>query len=150
MEDEKPKLTVGDSTFSIGSSNQQGLSIEQNPSSLTFIYRPTKTPLVAANRSIATEPFPTNFIEVKSKSGFATAKQKGQLVALKVVYGNFVPYQAYGASHLADRVPIQPGCTVYVRGEQYTQVWAKEVFELDGKQFILVPESTIVLVDSNG
>jgi hypothetical protein len=43
--------------------------------------------------------------------------------------------------------PFDNPAFVYVRADQFAQPWAKQVYELNGKPFILVPCESIVLVE---
>lgn len=94
------------------------------------------------NKKVAVEPFPVKGVEVKVSSGFGTVSQKTDLTGLKVIF----PNEAADRPDL-DRLVLNPGNTVYVRGEASAHQWAKEVFELHGKKFIMLPEEFILLVD---
>jgi hypothetical protein len=85
----------------------------------------------ATNKKIACTPFPSQVVEKEVKHGFVAVKQRGTLTKLKVIFWHF---------------DIAPGSEVYVRSEQFAAAWAKEVFEIDGVPFILVPEDQIVLI----
>jgi hypothetical protein len=82
------------------------------------------------NNRVACSPFESLAIET-SGSAFKTVKQKNSLLRLSVVAGN--------ERYLA-------GTYVYVRGDVITMPWTKEIFELDGTKFIIVPEEAIQLV----
>lgn len=84
------------------------------------------------NRKIACAPFEKHSIEIETKRGFATVKTKTELVSLKVVFNG-------------DDYFIEPGDTVWVRGEQVKSVWAGEEFQVGDSKFILVPQDAIVL-----
>ena len=85
------------------------------------------------NKLIACEPIKSNTIEAEVKKGFATTKNKIELVKLKVLFGT-------------DEGP-NPGDSIYIMGDQVAHKWATTVFALDGVSFILVPLSAILLVD---
>lgn len=88
--------------------------------------------LTTANNTVAVEPFPTNQVEKEVRNGFALVKQKHALQPLKVVFG--------------DNERYTPGRVVWVRADQCIANWAKEVFEIDSKKFILLPKDQVVLV----
>lgn len=94
------------------------------------------------NKKVAVEPFQVKGVEVKVSSGFGTVSQKTELTPLKVIF----PNEATDRPD-SDKLVLYPGNTVYVRGEASAHQWAKEVFELNGKKFIMLPEDMIVLVD---
>lgn len=85
----------------------------------------------SVNKLVALTPFENKGVEKTTRNGFTTAKNKGSLTALTVVFNSGSFYY---------------GTTVYVRSSlAFEQVGAEE-FELDGKKFILVPEDRILLV----
>lgn len=98
--------------------------------------------LRGANKKVPVEPFTVKGVEVKVSSGFGTVSQKTDLTALKVVF----PNEASGKPDL-EHLALYPGDTVYVRGEMSAHQWAKEVFELHGKKFILMPEEFVLMVE---
>jgi hypothetical protein len=77
-------------------------------------------------------------VEKQNTTGFVTVKNKLTLVPLKVVFGNenVAGPTLYAPTH----------STVYVRGDSVTQLWAKEVYEVDGISFILAPIDAVQLV----
>lgn len=86
------------------------------------------------NKKIAVEPFPTTETKSEVISGRVVIKQRNELTALKVVFETDV-----------DEEPcLDPGDVVYVRGDLCKHQLAKEIFEMDGKQFILIDASTVV------
>lgn len=92
---------------------------------------------VPANK-VALTPFPTLAVEKQNTSGFVTVKNKLSLVPLKVVFGNenSTGTTIYAPTH----------STAFVRGDSVTQLWAKEIYEVDGIQFILAPVDAVQLV----
>lgn len=82
------------------------------------------------NRVVACTPFSKQNMETVVKGGFAMIDKKVQLQELKVVM------------HAADP-KLEPGDTVWVRGDAIVQPWAKEVFTVEGHEFILVPATAI-------
>lgn len=88
------------------------------------------------NGLVAVEPFPSQSVEKAYVGRLALASQKLALQALKVV----LPYNS----------KYEVGSTVYVKGDLYVQAWAKEVHEIDGHKFILLPEQYIQLVKTDG
>lgn len=93
--------------------------------------------IVSVNENVAVEPFPTNQVEKEVRNGLAVIKQKSSLQPLKVVFSGFGGTE-YGA-----------GSIVYVRADQCVATWAKDVFDLNGKKFILVPKNQVVLVEKD-
>jgi hypothetical protein len=104
-----------------------------NNNSNMFVY-PMPDPklgMQGVNDLIAVEPFPkTDAPTQVTKSGFTTDKRKGTLVPLKVIYGN-------------ENFPV--GSIVYTKSDNTIQPWAKEVFELNDVNFILMPTSFALL-----
>lgn len=84
----------------------------------------------AENNTIACSPFPTNSIELQKRNGVTLMKEKTELTGLTVIFGN---------AH------FEEGWTVYVKGDGKGHQWSKEVYEIDGKKFILIPCSMILL-----
>jgi hypothetical protein len=87
------------------------------------------------NKVVACTAFPKQNIEKVIKGGIAMIDKKVNLQELTVV--------------LASDSGFSPGQKVFVRGDQVVQNWVKEVFTVDGKEFILVPETAIMVV-TNG
>ena len=84
------------------------------------------------NRKIACEPFPINVVEKENRHGMVLARQKGTVTPLKVLFR----YQnVYALS------------TVYVKSEHAMSLWAKEVYDVEGIKYILVPEEAVLLVE---
>lgn len=84
------------------------------------------------NRRVAVSP-PNFAVEKDIKHGVALAKQKFSLAETTVIFAD-----------VENTIP--EGTKVYLRGDTMIQGWAKEVYELDGKKFIVVPFEYIVLV----
>jgi len=84
---------------------------------------------------VACSPFPAQHVEKVVKGGFAMIDKKVQLQELKVVF------------HSADP-DLEPGDSVWIRGDAVIQPWAKETFNVDGQDFILVPANYLLLVKS--
>jgi hypothetical protein len=84
------------------------------------------------NNRVAVEPFRTDAVEKTGvKSGFVTVKQKTELTKLQVVFNSG---------------DIKAGDWVYVRGDLCVDANARQIFEIDGKRFILIPLDEIKLV----
>lgn len=92
---------------------------------------PTRT----MNKVVACSAFPKQNIEKVIKGGIAMIDKKVNLQELTVV--------------LNSDSGFFPGQKVFVRGDAVVQNWVKEVFTVEGKEFILVPESAIMVV-TNG
>lgn len=88
--------------------------------------------LTTMNKLVACSPFPKQHLEKVVKGGFAMVDKKVQLQGLEVVMPSYDP-------------PLPTGSRVYVRGDAAVQNWAKEVFSVDGVEFILVPASFVQL-----
>ncbi len=82
---------------------------------------------------IACSPFPAQHMEKVIKGGFAMIDKKVQLQELTVVFRSSEP-------------SMNAGDKVWVRGDTVIQPWAKEVFTVEGKDFILVPANMVLLV----
>jgi hypothetical protein len=74
---------------------------------------------------------------MKESGGVVTIKQKWELACSEVVFG----YRGRDGSGYA------PGDVVYLRGEDRLSSWAKDVFEVRGRRFILVPEERVLVVE---
>ena len=84
------------------------------------------------NNELALTPFESTDVKAKNFGGFAVMAQRVQLSPLKVVYGNG---------------EIKEGQTVYVMGDACKHPFASQIFEVNGKQFILVPLSFVKMVE---
>ena len=94
-------------------------------------------PVRTTKGRVATEPFPDMSVKI-SRQGVGPVKvarveNQVTLVPLKVLFrsedGRFLS-----------------GQTVYVRGNLYTQPWAKEMQEISGIKFIVVPENFVEVI----
>lgn len=85
------------------------------------------------NKVVACTPFKTLSNEKVMKSGLALQDKKIRLQELTVVLPT-------------EDGKLQPGMKVYLRGDGAVQHWAKDVFTLGDKEFILVPETAIQVV----
>lgn len=85
------------------------------------------------NKRVAIEPFPVTEKKAAVQGGVLKPMDQSALTGLKVVFGS----------------PSFPeGVTVYVRSKLATgSTYAREVFEAEGRRFILVPEEEVVLLD---
>lgn len=85
---------------------------------------------------VAVEPFPaTSKTEVRG--GVLQPMNQSSLISLFVVFdGN------------AKDGPLSPGDKVHVRSKlAHTTTYAKDVFEIEGKKFILIPEEEVLVVE---
>ena len=89
------------------------------------------------NGLVACTPFPARHIEKKVVGGMVLIANKVDLQQLEVVF----PASGEGCDQFA------PGVKVWVRGDLYTQQWAKDVYTVGNKTFILVPKTHIQLVE---
>lgn len=98
-------------------------------SGYSFVWPPSPRTM---NKVVACTAFPKQNIEKVIKGGIAMIDKKVNLQELTVV--------------LASDSGFNPGQKVFVRGDAVVQNWSKEVFTVDGKEFILVPETAIMVV----
>lgn len=89
--------------------------------------------LLILNKKVAVAP-PNLAVEKEVRHGVAIAKQKFSLLETTVVFADSEGF-----------VPV--GTKVFLRGDCIINGWAKEVFELEGKKFILVPIDQIVCAE---
>lgn len=83
------------------------------------------------NDCVAVEPFPKTDAPVQvAKSGFVRDIRRGSLVGLKVIHGN-------------NDFPV--GAILYTKSENAIQPWAKDVLELNGVSFIMIPKTAVLL-----
>lgn len=91
------------------------------------------------NGKVAVTPFVEKHLVVEVKNAFALGTTKLKLQKLTVVFGS------------SEVLDLEPGDGVYVRADQVSLSWAKEVFDLgDGKQFILMPKESILIHEKAG
>lgn len=120
------------------SENDQGIVVPTVTTTLTPYYSgfglvPPASPRTM-NKVVACSAFPKQNVEKVIKGGIAMVDKKVNLQELTVV--------------LASDSGFTPGQKVFVRGDAVVQNWVKEVFTVDGKEFILVPETAIMVVTS--
>lgn len=83
------------------------------------------------NGRIAVTPFESHSVQMEKSHGLVTIKSKVSLLAVKAVYSTVDG--EYSA-----------GDTIYVRGETVAHPFSKEVYEMDGHKFILLPKELVV------
>lgn len=87
------------------------------------------------NKRIALEPFPDDVQPKRVVNGVLMVMARQDTVGLRVVFGN----ENFLQGHIC-----------YVRSDRKsTSTWGKEIREVDGFKFILVPEDEVILVDQN-
>ena len=86
------------------------------------------------NKKVACTPFPSNDIKIEVKGGLPLIRQKNELSQLTVV--------------LDSDCGLTAGEEVWVRGDACKHQYAKEVYEIDGKTFILIPVEMILIKKS--
>lgn len=86
------------------------------------------------NNRILCTPVPPRQSKTLQNGPLRVAAHKIELVELEVVYGN----NSYAQ-----------GAKVYVRGDAATTAWGKEILTFRDKDVILVPESEVILVETN-
>ena len=122
-------------------SDEEGVRL--GPTNLTWTQPPLTSgysfvfPLTprTMNKVVACTPYTAQAVKKVLKGGIAMIEQKVNLQELTVV--------------LASDSGFTPGQKVFVRGDSAVQNWSKEVFTVEGKDFILVPETAIMVV-TNG
>jgi hypothetical protein len=88
---------------------------------------------IVPNKRVAVEPFPAEVKQTTVKNGVLAPMTESSLVKLKVVFGS-------------DEYP--EGYSIYVRRTVAQKTtYGQEVFEAEGKRFILLPEAEVVLVE---
>lgn len=87
------------------------------------------------NKQIAVEPFPTKSIKpVQLKGGLIGVAQKVELTPLAVILPS-------------EDGRFKPGMKVYVRGDLAAQDFSMNIQNINGKTFILLSETYVMLVD---
>jgi hypothetical protein len=89
--------------------------------------------IIAYNKQIGCEPVENRGSEVEVRHGVSVAKHRSELTALKVVFGN---------------ESIRVGSTVYVPSMSKNLPWFSQVHKIGSQAFILVPETSVLLVDT--
>jgi hypothetical protein len=87
------------------------------------------------NKQVACEPIVKRTIESEVKGGFATVKNKVELIKLKVIFGT-------------DDYQIDNGDYIYIKGDQVAHPWASAVYTVDGISFILIPLIAVQMVEN--
>ena len=90
--------------------------------------------MMTVNNRIAVTPFETTSTKIDVKGGLVTIKQRTELTRLVVVFAQ-------------DNEKYPPGYVIWVKGDSCKHQFAKEVFNLNGKDFILIPAETVVLAE---
>lgn len=88
---------------------------------------------VTMNKFVACTPFPKQSIEKVMKGGILMVDKKVNLQELTLVFPT--------------KEGLKAGRKVWVRGDAAVQPWVKEVFTINGSEFILVPENFIVVYE---
>lgn len=91
----------------------------------------------SVNKKVAVEPFPNDARAPEVKNGLALTSRH-RVVALKVIFSSMTNKDG-GAYYPA-------GSTVWLKASESEASWAKEIFEIEGKSVILVPEEKILMV----
>lgn len=93
--------------------------------------------IITANGQIAVEVMDVSAAQTKRVGGLTVIDQKVSLVKTKVVFSN----------DRDAKVRVDAGMYIWLDGTVASNsAWAKRVYELDGKQFVLVPEGTVIFV----
>jgi hypothetical protein len=105
---------------------------QYNPLHLSFF-----PSVYTQNKKVAVEPFTDTYVktstEGKGHIKVLKIENKVNLVALKVVFPT-------------EDNRFRKGMSVMVRGDLFTQFWAKEKHVVDGQEFILLPEASVEMV----
>lgn len=72
-------------------------------------------------------------IDAQVKNGFAFNGNRMNLIRAEVVFSGFV-----------DGQQVEPGDLVLLRGDSGLQPWAKQLFVIDGQEFVLCPEGAVI------
>lgn len=84
------------------------------------------------NKQVAVEPFPAA-PKAEVQGGVLRPMNQAAVTPLRIVF----PSEGFQVGHI-----------VYVRSKlPHTTTYAKEIFEVSGKQFILLPETDVLLVE---
>lgn len=87
---------------------------------------------VVPNKKVAVEPFPHVEKRAEVRNGVIAPMSQSALTPLKVVFASL----------------YQEGSVVYVRTKLATgSTYAREIFEVEGRKFILIPEEEVVIAD---
>jgi hypothetical protein len=93
--------------------------------------------ILTMNKKVACSVPENTGRNIKNSSGFGTVEHRdGGLMALKAVFGS----KSEGDLEAYD-------VTVFLAEQDKQQPWAAQVYKLNGKEFILVPEERILLMD---
>jgi hypothetical protein len=90
------------------------------------------------NKQVACTPLANQAVTMKVLNGFASAEQRNSLEELTVVF--MALDESDGTAY------FKSGTKIFVKGEDFNALWAKKVYKLGDKEFILVPMSSIALV----
>ncbi len=93
--------------------------------------------MYTVNKKLAVTPFAETDTKTEVVNGRVVIKQRSELTALKVVFD----------TDCDETMSLDPGDTVYVRGDLCKSPQAKEIFEMDGKRFILIDASSVIGVE---
>ena len=89
----------------------------------------------ALNGKVACSEFPSLSVETEIKGGMLVPKQRGSMTQLTVVFDSG---KQYGG-------PWFPkGTKIWVRADCFKLAWARDVLDLNGQKFVLVPEDQIL------
>jgi hypothetical protein len=104
---------------------------------MTQYYRPA----LSTVHGVAVEPQKTNNLSIKDVGGMKLPEVQAGLIEMNVVAESFISY---------DRGPttvVRPGDKVYVTSVALARFpWAKEIFKVGDKTFIVVPTEYVVAV----
>lgn len=85
------------------------------------------------NKKVAVEPFPLTEKKAEVKNGVLAPLNQSALTALRVVFWS---------------PGYEVGSKVYVRTKLQTgSIYAREIFKVEGREFILIPEEEVILLD---
>jgi hypothetical protein len=90
---------------------------------------------------VACTPFENPETKTDVKGGLVFITQKNELSKHKVVFDNH-DRNLFGSG---GGESYSAGDTVWVRGEMFKHQFAKEIFEVEGKKFILIPTDLILV-----
>lgn len=99
--------------------------------------------MFTANSLVAVEPFPKEDDKTEKVGGMAMPTRKFSLVSLAVMFDSF-DKNRYKPE---ENVLLSPGDRVTIAGDKRTAEWAKKVYSIGDKSFILAPASEVLLIE---
>lgn len=92
------------------------------------------------NQRIAVKPFETHEVKMTVKNGLARMEQRNSLTQLMVVF----PTDCADANGRN----IQVGDKIFVSGDVMKHSYSRDILELDGVKFVLIPFNVVVGIEA--